>query len=344
MDEEYFRKMTSTGIIILLAVLSFFLLKPLLLSVIAGFLLAFVFSPVYNLLFKWTKSRGASAVILLFIVLVLITVPLWLFTPILINESIKLYVASQQLDIVSFLKTILPSLFASADMSHAIDSTIHSFITNATNSLMNYFANIISDIPNITAQILVIFFTFYYALRDKDQIISYIKSLLPFSKEVQKKLFDSTKEITSSILFGQILVGLVQGVILSLGFFIFGVPNPFLISIVAILICIFPILGPTFVGVPVALFLVIEGNTFAAFGVLFFTVLSHLSDHFTRPFFVAKRAKLHTALVLIGMIGGFIFFGILGFVLGPLILAYLIIIIEVYRNKNLPDVLITTNK
>ncbi len=344
MDEEYFRKITSTGIILILGVLSFFLLKPILLSVIAGFLLAFVFSPIYNLLVKWTKSRGFSAAILLIILLALIIIPIWFLTPVLISESIKLYVASQQIDLVTFLKDIFPSISSSVILSHAVDSTIHSFITNATNSLMNYFANIISDIPNIAAQILVIFFTFYYALRDKDQIISYIQSLLPFSKEVHKKLFDSTRDITSSILFGQILVGLIQGLILSLGFFIFNVPNPFLLAIVAILICIFPILGPTFIGVPVALYFVIGGNTFAAFGIILFTILSHLSDHFTRPFFVAKRAKLHTALVLIGMIGGFIFFGILGFVLGPLILAYLIIIIEVYRNKNLPDVLIQSKQ
>jgi len=44
---------------------------------------------------------------------------------------------------------------------------------------------------------------------------------------------------------------------------------------------------------------------------------------------------MHPLLSLTGMIGGFFFFGILGFILGPLILAYVIIILEIYRGKEL---------
>jgi predicted PurR-regulated permease PerM len=344
MDEEYFKKVMSIATIGALIVLSFFLIKPILLSIIAGFLLAFIFSPIYNLLFRITKGKGLSAGILCILLIAIIVVPLFFFTPMIIDESIKIYRASQSLDIVTPLTKLFPNLFASKEFAQEAGSAIHTFITKVTNSLMNYVSNILLDLPNIAAQIVVIFFTFFYALRDKEEIISYIKSLLPFSKEIQKRLFDSTRDITSSVLFGQILIGLVQAAILSIGFFVFNVQNPFLVSLVAVVICIFPILGPTFVGVPVALFLLIGGDTFSALGVVVFTIISHLSDHFTRPLFVAKRAKLHSALVIIGMVGGFILFGILGFVLGPLIIAYLIILIEAYRNKNVPSVLIQESK
>ena len=262
----------------------------------------------------------------------------------IIDESIKLYRASQTLDLVTPLKNLLPSLFKTSEFTQQAASIIHSFITNATNSLMNYVANLLLDLPNIIAQILVIFFTFYYALKDKDRIIGYIKSLLPFTKDIEKKLFDSTRDITFSVLYGQILIGLVQGIILGIGFFIFGIQNPLLFTILAIFLCALPIVGPTFVGVPMALFLFISGNNLSAVGILIFTAISSLSEHFTRPLFIAKLAKLHPAIVLIGMIGGFILFGVLGFVLGPLILAYLIIIVEVYRNKNFPGVLIQEPK
>ena len=344
MDEEYFRKAITTVIIGALIVLSFLLLKPILLSIIAGFLLAFVFSPLYNLLYKLTKSKGLPAAILLLLLLAVIILPFWFFTPMIIDESIKLYRASQTLDLVTPLKNLLPSLFKTSEFTQQAASIIHSFITNATNSLMNYVANLLLDLPNIIAQILVIFFTFYYALKDKDRIIGYIKSLLPFTKDIEKKLFDSTRDITFSVLYGQILIGLVQGIILGIGFFIFGIQNPLLFTILAIFLCALPIVGPTFVGVPMALFLFISGNNLSAVGILIFTAISSLSEHFTRPLFIAKLAKLHPAIVLIGMIGGFILFGVLGFVLGPLILAYLIIIVEVYRNKNFPGVLIQEPK
>lgn len=340
MDAEYFRKMMTIGILGALIVLSFFLLKPILLSIIAGFILAFIFSPVYNLLHRRIKSKGAPAVILVLVLFTIIVLSIWFFTPMLIDESIKLYRASQQLDIVTPLKNLLPNFFKSSEFSSEVAAAIHSFVTNLTNSLMNYLSKILLDLPNITAQILVIFFTFYYALRDKNEIICYIKSLLPFSKDVEKRLFDSTKDITSSVLFGQVLIGLVQGIILGVGFFIFGVTNPLLLTVLAIFLCALPIIGPAFVGIPVAIFLLIGGNTISTIGILIFTAIASLSEHFTRPLFVAKRAKLHSGLVIIGMVSGFILFGILGFVLGPLILAYLIIIIEIYRNKSFPGVLI----
>jgi predicted PurR-regulated permease PerM len=340
MDEAYFRKVTTIVILSALAVLSFFLLKPILLSIISGFILAFIFSPLYNKLHKLTKSRSIPAVIICTSLLLLIVAFLWFFTPTIVNESIKVYRASQQLDIVTPLKNLFPSIFSSQDSSQQLVSIIQGFITKITSSLMTYLSNLILDFPTIMLKIFVVFFTFYYALRDKEQIVSYIQSLLPFSDEIIRKLFTSTKDITSSVLFGQILIGIVQAVILDAGFFIFGVPNSLVLSLVAIVACILPVVGPTFVGLPVAVFLLIGGNTFAAAGVIIFTVISHLSDHVTRPLFVAKRAKLHTGIALIGMIGGFLLFGILGFVLGPLIIAYTIIIMEIYRNKSMPGILI----
>jgi predicted PurR-regulated permease PerM len=340
MDINYFRKITATLTIAGLVVLSFFLLKSILLSIIFGFILAFMFSPVYDFFLKITKSKNLSAAFLCLLLLALIILPLWFFTPTLIDESIKFYRTAQNLDVVSILKKISPALFASQEFSQEVGSIIKSFITKIANSVMNYFSNIILEFPVIIMQIFVIFFTFFFALRDKDKIIEYVKSLLPFSKEIEKKLLESTKNITSSILYGQVIIGLIQGIILGVGLFIFKIPNPLMLTILAILVGILPIVGPSLVGVPVAIFLFAKGNSFSAFGILIFTLFSVLSDQFLRPLFVAKRTKLHTAIVLVGMIGGFLFFGVLGFILGPLILAYLIIIIEIYRNKPLPAVLI----
>ncbi len=342
MDETYFRKVTATVVIAVLVILSFFLLRPILLSIISGFILAFIFSPVYNWIYKLTKSKNFPAAIICILLLAIIILPIWFFTPMIIDESIKLYRSSQQLDLVTPLKKIFPSLFGSQEFSQEVGSIIHSFITKITNSLMNYFSQLILDFPVMVLQIFVIFFTFFYALRDKEKIIAYIKSLLPFSKEVEKKLFDSTRDITSSVLYGQVIIGTIQGIVLGIGFFIFGVSDPFLLTILAILAGILPIIGPALIGVPVAIFLLMAGNNVSAIGVLLFSLLSSIVDNFIRPFLVSKRTKLHTALVLIGMIGGFLLFGVLGFVLGPLIIAYLIIVIEVYRNKPISSVLIQT--
>jgi len=344
MDEAFFRKITTTVILAILIVLSFFMLKPILLSIIMGFILAFIFSPVYNKIYKLTKSKNLPAIIICALLLILIILPLWFFMPILIDESIKLFRASQQLDIVTPLRNIFPSLFASEEFSQEIGSIIQSFITQMTNSLMNYLSSIILNFPTIILQIFVVFFAFFYALRDKEQLISYIKSLLPFSKEVERKLFESTRDITSSVLFGYVIIGLIQGLILGIGFFIFQVPNAFILLILGIIVGILPLFGPTLVGVPVAIYLFLANNPIGAIGILIFTAISSFSDPSLRPLLVSRRTELNTALVFIGMIGGFLFLGILGFILGPLILAYLVIIIEIYRNKNFPKILIQKDK
>jgi len=59
---------------------------------------------------------------------------------------------------------------------------------------------------------------------------------------------------------------------------------------------------------------------------------------------VSRRTRLSTSIVVIGMIGGFFMFGILGFIIGPLILAYLLIILELYRKKEIPGIFIQEDK
>ncbi len=338
MEDIYLRKITTTVILAILIVLSFLLLKPILLSIIVGVILAFIFNPLYNLLHKFTNSKNLSATLICFFLILLIILPLWFLTPILIKQSIKIYTASQQIDFVAPLQNIFPSLFASEEFSAEIGSILHSFVTKMTNSLMNSLSQLILNFPGLFLQFLVVFFTFFFVLRDKEQLITYIKSLLPFSKDVETKLFESSKGITSSVIYGQVVIGLLQGLVVGVGFFIFKVPNALILTLLASLAGIFPIIGTTLIWIPVIIYLFIAGNTFPAVGVAIFGLVSSSIDNFIRPVIVSKRTKIHSSLILVGMIGGLFLFGILGFILGPLILAYLLIILEIYRNRKSPGI------
>ena len=117
-------------------------------------------------------------------------------------------------------------------------------------------------------------------------------------------------------------------------------PNALLLSLLAALAGIFPIIGTALIWIPVAIYLFVAGNPVSALGVVIFGLLSSLVENFYKPIFISRRTKLNSSIILIGMIGGLFLFGILGIILGPLILAYLLIILEIYRNKKLPDVFI----
>ena len=340
MDEQYFKKILTAIILAFLVVLSFFLLKPLLLSIVVGIILAFVFSPLYNWIYKIIKLKNISALLICILLIVLIILPIWFLTPILIDQALKVYFVAQQTDFVTPLKNIFPSLFASEQFSAEVGAITSSFVTKVADSLVNSLADILLNFPVIFLQLLVVFFTLFFVIRDKEQLVDYVKSLLPFSKSVEKKLFDSSKAITASVLYGQVIIGIIQGLIVGIGFFVFGVTNALLLTLLATFAGIFPIIGTTIIWLPVVIYLFIEGNIISAIGITIFGIISTTIDNFLRPIIISKRTKLNSSIILIGMIGGLLLFGVLGLILGPLILAYLLILLELYRKRQIPKIFI----
>jgi len=207
MDEPYFRKIVITSLIIILLVLSFFLLRPILLSIILGFILVFIFSPVNNWLNKFIKSKTLCVSISTILLFLIIFLPLWFLTPLVIDEAVKFYLSFQKLDLINNLSNIFPSEIA---------STIQSFMAQATNSFVNSLAELFFNFPTFLLQFVVVIFTFFFTLRDKEKLVSYVKGMLPFTSDVEKKLLDSTKGITASVLYGQIIIGAIQGLIAGL--------------------------------------------------------------------------------------------------------------------------------
>ena len=107
----------------------------------------------------------------------------------------------------------------------------------------------------------------------------------------------------------------------------------FLFTILAILAGIFPVIGTVLIWVPVLIYAVFNLGLTNSLGILIFGIISTNIDHFLRPLIIAKRARIHASIIIIGMIGGVFYFGILGFILGPLIIAYLLIVLEGYHLK-----------
>ena len=158
------------------------------------------------------------------------------------------------------------------------------------------------------------------------------------SRDVENRLIHSSKAITISVIYGQIVVGIIQGIIVGLGFFIFNVPNPLFLTLLAILAGMFPIIGTAIVWIPVIIYLFIAGSIFPAIGVAAFGIVSSVIDNILKPIIVSRRTRMHPLLILIGMVGGLLLFGIFGIILGPLILAYVLILLEVYRNRNIKGI------
>jgi len=91
MDEAYLKKTITVGLLILLIVLSFLVLKPILISIIVALVLVFIFAPVYDWLNKYIKVRTISVLIIIIFLLAIIILPLWFLTPILIKQAFTIF-------------------------------------------------------------------------------------------------------------------------------------------------------------------------------------------------------------------------------------------------------------
>ncbi len=182
------------------------------------------------------------------------------------------------------------------------------------------------------------FFVFFFSLRDADKLKEFTSGISPFNKNQQGVLVKHFRDITDSIIFGQVVIGFLQGVLAGLGFLIFGVPNPLVLMVLAIIVGILPILGPPLIWIPLTIYFFATGNPAIAIGFLVYNIVVVTGlEYFLRIYIVSKRTKLPTVIILVGMIGGLFIFGALGFILGPLILAYFLVLLKAYKEKALSN-------
>jgi predicted PurR-regulated permease PerM len=173
-------------------------------------------------------------------------------------------------------------------------------------------------------------------MRDQEELKEYFISLSPFSKEYQKKFYEKFESVTYSAIYGELIVGISQGIIAGIGFFICGVPHALLLTLLLTVASILPIIGPWLVWIPVDIYLFLNGHTGSAIGLLIYGLfIINWVDTILRPIIVSKGTKMNPAIALIGMAGGIYVFGIMGLIIGPLVLAYFILLVEAYKDKKI---------
>ncbi|MFH0712136.1 MAG: AI-2E family transporter [archaeon] len=332
-DYEDIKRGIVGVIIIGIFVLAFFILKPIIIPIIFGLLFAYIFNPVHKKIKSKVGGKNIPALILMIGLTIIIVIPVLYFVPIIIKQAFNTYVQLQGFDFVNFL-----SKFSQSDLSATIGKSIDNIIGQTFSAFLNQFKNLLINFPSFLLQFAVFLFTFYFAIRDSNELKQYLSTLSPFSKETEKKFLKEFRGITNAIVFGQVLIGIIQGLALGVGLFILGVPNVIILTFVACLVSIIPILGSWFVWLPVSIFLLLSNQTFAGiFLLLYGALFIGMIDNLLRPYILSKQSNLPIALSVIGTIGGLYFFGIAGLILGPLILAYVLIIIEFYQKGKLKD-------
>jgi predicted PurR-regulated permease PerM len=340
-DKNNIKDFVTYALILILFIVAGFIIWPFITAIIYGVLLAYIFFPIYNLLLHKVKNEFIAALIVCLGVLIILLVVALLLLGAAFRQAIDFYLFLQKLDIISLIRQIIPQFITSSGISENIISSINTSISSLIAAALRKVTEIISNIYIIILNLVIVIFTFFFGLKDGKIFLEYLKSLSPFKKEVEEKLFNQLKEITNSVLVGQIIVGIIQGLIAGIGYFIFGVPNALLLTVLTIIFSMIPFIGAWLIWIPTDIYLFATGNSTRAFGLLIYGlfVISWI-DNLARMLIIAKKTKINTAVLMIGMLGGLFAFGFLGLIIGPLILAYILLIIEIYRKGNFGEDLI----
>ncbi len=330
------RKLSVISLILFLLVLAFFVLKPIILSIITGLILAYALIPVYRRVFKIFKEGNTSALAICVLIVIVLFIPLWFLIPLIVQQAFNVFAFTQTLDVSGFISTLFPG--ASEQFRIEVVSIVYSFIGKITTSSLSALTSFLVNLPNALLHFAVILFVFFFTLRDHKKLGEFVSGLSPMKKEKEKVLVEQFKGITSSIVFGYIIVGLIQGIATGIGLLVFGVPQALLLTIFAMFFSILPMVGPWIIWIPATIYLFASGHPglgigFALYSVLFVSTI----DNILRPYIVARKTGSSPVVVLVGMIGGLLFIGILGILLGPLILSYLVLFLRAYKERTLSD-------
>ena len=341
MVQEPFCLNGKTGafiVIVLLAVLTFIVAKPFILTIVSSMVLAYVTHPLYTKLKKLLRSPSLCAAILSVIIVFAILMIVWFLMPIMIRQTFAVYSTLQKVDFAAPFRQLAPKFFTSPEFTRDFTVTINQVIAKGASSIMNRFENVIINLPILFVQFVVMLFVFFFTLRDSEAVVAFFKGLSPLKELSEKRFIQKFNDITKSIVYGMFIIGFLQGVLAGIGFFAFKIPQALFLSIVAILLGIVPYIGTWAVWVPIGIGMIISGNTEAAVAFIGYQLIAAgFIEFFIRPYITKKQAKIPLPNVIIGMLGGAYAFGIIGLVIGPLIIEYFLLFLEFYRTRSLHE-------
>ena len=192
----------------------------------------------------------------------------------------------------------------------------------------------LADSLQFAVGILVTLFLLFYFLRDKRKLLDGLRGFVPLAPPEADKVMRKVSDTIHAIVYGSLTVAVVQGTLGGLMFWWLGIPAPLLWGAVMALLAVLPVLGAAIVWAPVALYFAAQGDwdkalVLAAWG----AIVISLIDNVLYPVLVKDRLRVHTVPVFIAVLGGLVVFGATGIVLGPLVLAVAIALIEIWRRR-----------
>jgi predicted PurR-regulated permease PerM len=208
-------------------------------------------------------------------------------------------------------------------------------LVRSSAGLLSKVANsILNTTYSFAANILMTLLILYFMLAGARGLERRVSKYMPFCGESRKILLDEMTSIIYSNAVGIPLMMLVQGVVASLVYWIFGVPNVIFWAFMTAVCGLVPMVGTVIVSVPLGLWFLSQGLTLK--GVMLIVcgivVIANV-DNLARIMLNKKISDTHPLIVIFGVILGIPLFGFWGIIFGPLMISTFLLLIRIYYRE-----------
>ena len=319
-------------------------------GLIQEFLLAVFWATILSVLFQNMHNRiglrignkpNLTAALTLVTIFIVVILPLLLIGYAVIMEGINYYqqIESGNLNIsgkldnlkakVPIVENFLRSL--SLDVE-SLRASFNSSVTNLSKAMAGKAFAFTQNIVGFLVQFALMLYMLYFFLRDGKWLIEKLVWALPIGDKEEWALIKRFESVARATVKGSLVVAMTQGLAGGILFWAVGIPGAMLWGVLMTLVSLLP-MGSGIIWLPAAIIMYVQGHIAEAIIiVLVGALLIGLLDNLLRPSLVGNDTKMPDYLILISTLGGLSWFGISGFVLGPIIAALFVTCWEMLGN------------
>ena len=202
-------------------------------------------------------------------------------------------------------------------------------LASAANTLIQ---GLVTGVSYALFELVIFTLMLFFLLRDGGRLRDELRQVSPFSEAQEAQVFDHLSKTVKGVLQAMVVVPVAQGILAALGFWLFGVPSPFVWGVMVVFAALVPILGSPLGWVPAAVYLYMNGPFWPAAGLaLYGTVVISGADNVIKPLLLKGTAQIHPMLGFLSILGGVLSFGPAGLLIGPVVLSLVLSALRIYR-------------
>ncbi len=327
-------------LVILLGYLSYHILEPFLLAIAWAVVLFVLFYPLYIIMRKYVKNSSLASLFTLLIIIALVAGPITYLSILLVQQigALATFLSGGKTSVMDLLQhPFITAIFKKItsffqmdpdSLEQAIGEEISHWGLNLIGKLGIGLRNVVSFIFNLIIMLLTIFFLF----KDAGALFDRVYKYLPFNEEQKKRIIRQAQDIIVSTIYGGVIIALCQVAIGGMAFFFLDIPSPVFWGFTMAIASFLPLVGTSVIWVPACFYLYFQGAVGKAIVLAIIGAAGISSiDNFLRPIIVGHRTRLPFILIFFSVLGGIKYFGLIGFILGPLVLAVFLSVLEIFR-------------